>query len=257
MALPAGFDPTTGKFTGVISPRIQSSRNNYGSAFNLDTPGGGMTRPAPSASSTYTVPRTYARRHTSAWEKFNCAIADAGNWLDDHIETFSGWISMICMIIAAIGLVCWVFHDGNIFYIICRIIGACIFGGILMVAIGIQSFILGLALKIVRYIIWSGTTLLVTLGLVLGIWAYVAITNNSSAYESEHIEAVVRSEAVTYECTAYELNIRSLPNTSSAVLGKISIGDQIEVIDEINGFAHITYKGQDGYLSLKYLKKIE
>ena len=255
MALPAGFDPVTGKFTGVISPRIQSSRNNYGSAFNLDTPGGGMTRPAPAATSTYTAPRAYARR-PSVWRRFNAAIADFGNWIDDHIETFSNWITVISVVIAAIGLICWVFNDSNIFYIICRIIGACIFGGILMVLIGIQAYILGMALKIVRYVFWSGTTLLVTLGLALGIWAYVAITNNS-AYEPEHIEAVVRSEAVTYECTAYELNIRSLPNTSSAVLGKISIGDQIEVLDEINGFAHITYKGQDGYLSLKYLKKIE
>lgn len=255
MALPSGFDPATGKFTGVISPRLQPSRNNYGSAFNLDTPGGGMTRPAPSASSTYTAPRTYARRHTSAWERFNCAIADFGNWIDDHIETFSNWITVICVAIAAIGLVCWVFHDSNIFYIICRIIGACIFGGILMVVIGIQAYILGLAFKIVRYVFWNGTTLLIALALAGGIWAYSAI--GSPTPRQAVVEEVAAPLTSTYECTAYELNIRSLPSTSGRVLGKISLGDQIEVLDETNGFAHITYNGTDGYLSLKYLKKIE
>lgn len=255
MALPSGFDPVTGKFTGVMAPRLQSSHNNnYGSAFNLDSPGGGMSHSASTA--TISATRTYTR-HTSAWTRFNRAIANAGNWLDDHIEAFSGWITMISMVVAAIGLVCWIFGDSNIFYIICRIIGACIFGGILVVAIGIQSFVLSLALKIVRYIIWNGTTLLVTLGLLLGIWAYAYLDYYNRKAKVEPIEAVITDAPVTYECTAYELNIRTRPHTGSVVRGKISRGDRIEVIDEVDGFARITYKGKDGYLSLKYLKKVE
>lgn len=240
MALPVGFDPATGRFTGVYSPRVQSSHNNYGNAFSLDTDGEGFTRPA---------------RRENLWARINYAIKVAGNWIDDIIDPVSSWVSLICMIIGGIALLIWVFSDSNIIYIILRFFGACIIGYIGLIGIGIMSWLLQLVLKIVRFIFWNAYTLIIAIVLLGAVWiaGMVSPDWHSSSANTEVVVPVTE----TYECTAYVLNIRTAPNTVSNVLGTFKQGDKIEVIEIKDGFGRINYNGNTGYVSLKYLKKLQ
>ena len=109
MGLPAGFDPVKGTFSGVSAPKIQSNYNTISSGSY--------------AGSYY----TYSSRNYNLWDRFNDAIKSVGNWIDDIIEPVSGWITILGIIIGAIGLICWIFDDSNILYIILRFIGACFY----------------------------------------------------------------------------------------------------------------------------------
>lgn len=240
MDLPRGFDPASGKFAGVSSPAIQSNHNNTYASFSLDSvsSGGGVSyRP-------------------SMWARINNAIMNFGNWIDDIIEPVSGWISLIAMIIGAIGLLIWVFSDGDIIYIILRFIGACIIGYILLIGLGIALFLISLIMKVVRFIFWNVWTLLITLAIVGGIWAY-------SAYGSSYTPSSAIQKEVTvptyekYRCTAKVLNIRLQPNKWGAIIGKLTKGQVVEVMDIEDGFAVIEYNGQRAYASLQYLKKVD
>lgn len=100
MGLPAGFDPVKGTWSGVSAPKIQSNYNTISSG---------------SYSGSYS---TYSSRNYNLWDRFNDAIKSIGNWIDDVIEPVSGWITILGIIIGAIGLICWIFDDSNIFYIL-------------------------------------------------------------------------------------------------------------------------------------------
>lgn len=240
MALPVGFDPVTGKFTGVYSPRIQSSRNTS----------------APSYAAEFTFDHSQPYRKRSLWRIYDDAITSFGNWLDDCTEKISSWITIIVCVVCGIGLVIFVFKDLNIFYLICRVVGAIIMGYILMIGIGIGSWLFSLVMKAIRYIFWNGTTLLLALAAAGMFFIYPSIKGMSKHHAPEVIE-VAAPVTQTYECTAYILNVRSAPNTTSAVLGTIKQGETIEVLDIDGGFAHVIFKGNEGYASLKYLKEVE
>lgn len=233
MALPVGFDPVTGRFTGIYTPRVQSSHNdttNYASRFSLDE--------SPS-------------RRDSWWSRLNKTITAIGNWIDDNIERISGWISLVVMLLALICAGIWVFSASDLIHIILRGIGACILGGILVIGLGIGGWIFSLLLKILRYIFWNIYTLLISIliaGTVL-VAEYALPTSNSTE--------VVTQATQTYVCTANRLNIRSAPNTHSAVIGTVLKGETVEIFNTQNGFGCITHNGQTGYVSLKYLKKTQ
>ena len=40
-----------------------------------------------------------------------------------------------------------------------------------------------------------------------------------------------------------------------AIIYSLTRGEEIEVLDISDGFAHVKYNGQDGYASTKYLRK--
>ena len=87
MGLPAGFDPVKGTWSGVSAPKIQSNYNTISSG---------------SYSGSYS---TYSSRNYNLWDRFNDAIKSIGNWIDDIIEPVSGWITILGIIIGAIGLI--------------------------------------------------------------------------------------------------------------------------------------------------------
>lgn len=238
MGLPAGFDPIKGTFSGVSAPKIQSNYNTISSG---------------SYSGSYS---TYSSRNYNLWDRFNDAIKSIGNWIDDIIEPVSGWITILGIIIGAIGLICWIFDDSNIFYIILRFIGACFIGGIMFYVVAINAFIISLILKVVRFIFWNGWTLLIALSLAIGGWAYAAYSSPSYDYTPVAETEVYTPTYDKYRCTAVVLNVRIHPNKTSRVLGTLRNGQVVEVIDKENGFAAIEYNGQRGYASLKYLNKI-
>lgn len=238
MGLPAGFDPVKGTWSGVSAPKIQSNYNTISSG---------------SYSGSYS---TYSSRNYNLWDRFNDAIKSIGNWIDDIIEPVSGWITILGIIIGAIGLICWIFDDSNIFYIILRFIGACFIGGIMFYVVAINAFIISLILKVVRFIFWNGWTLLIALTLAIGGWAYTAYSSPSYDYTPVAETEVYTPTYDKYRCTAAVLNVRIHPNKTSRVLGTLRNGQVVEVIDKENGFAAIEYNGQRGYASLKYLNKI-
>ena len=53
------------------------------------------------------------------------------------------------------------------------------------------------------------------------------------------------------------LNVRNRPSTSSSIIGTLSPHTQIEVYATTALWATIDYKGKTGYVSTKYIKKIE
>jgi N-acetylmuramoyl-L-alanine amidase len=65
---------------------------------------------------------------------------------------------------------------------------------------------------------------------------------------------VMGSVIATGKVTAQTLNVRSGPNTNSAIIGKLSLGDLVNVY-EINGYwTKIMYKNETGYVHKSYLK---
>ena len=239
MELPSGFDPATGTFTNVSAPKIQSNYNTTSASYY-------------SRNSSYSSYSSY--RKYSIWDKFNDAIKSVGNWIDDIIEPVSGWISLIAMIIGGISLVIWIFSDSNLLYIILRFFGACIIGYILMIGLGIALYCISFIMKAIRFVFWNAWTLLITIAIVIGGWAYATYSSPSHNYTPTVQTNITKHDK--YRCTATELNIRAQPTKNSLVLGTLRKGQEIEVIYIEKGFAAIEYNGQRGYASLKYLNKI-
>ncbi len=164
---------------------------------------------------------------------------------------------MICMIIGAIGLLIWIFSDGDILGIVLRFLGACIMAFVAMIGLGIAIWCLSMVLKIIRFIFWNAWTLLIALVAGAGIWIYSANSSafNFSFFGSDDAMESVAQVAENYRCTAKVLNVRAQPTKNSPVLGTIRKGQEVEVEEIVGDFARISFKGQTGYVSLQYLEK--
>lgn len=218
------------------APQIPSSQNSFSY----------QSAPSFSNSDTY---------RESVWTRMDNAVRSFGNWFDDIIPTISNWGIGIVALIGLIGLISFVFKDWNIFYMIFRFIGACIMGYIGAIIIGIGAFIVGLGLKLLRFCLWNIYTLLLALALIggVGIYSYANSTPHTSA--STAYEEPIK-QTVSYEVTAYELNVRTQPSKNSSVAGKLHKKDNIEVYDIVNGFAAIDYNGSRCYVSEKYIRRL-
>jgi len=62
-----------------------------------------------------------------------------------------------------------------------------------------------------------------------------------------------------YYCKVKKANVRSKPNTSSTIIGKVKLGDEIKVLDKSNNWYQIYFKGRRGwiYSNLVSINKIE
>ncbi|MFI8707708.1 SH3 domain-containing protein, partial [Bacillus sp. NPDC077411] len=67
-------------------------------------------------------------------------------------------------------------------------------------------------------------------------------------------ENIVTGTQETGTVTAASLWVRSEANKSSEILGNLNHGEKITVLGTANGWAKITYKGKEGYVSLKFVK---
>ncbi|PEY42274.1 mannosyl-glycoprotein endo-beta-N-acetylglucosamidase [Bacillus cereus] len=54
--------------------------------------------------------------------------------------------------------------------------------------------------------------------------------------------------------TATSLRVRSAANTNSAILGNLKNGEKVTILGKANGWAKISYKGNEGYISLEFVK---
>lgn len=237
MSLPAGFNPNSMSFGNITrtTPVIEIPRNT----------------------STYSSYGSWGNSYRgSLWSRFNNGVASIGNWFAEKSESVLGWISLITMAIIVITCIVkvistWV--DEGFWMALLMAIGVCI-GGVIAWYIAFIAILIGVNIVMYgfRFLFWNGWTLLISLVAAGSIYCYNAYGNSnltSSPVETE----VVTPATQTYRCTAWELNIRSMPNKTSSVLGKIKKGDTVEVYETVNGFAKIRYNGQDGYASLKYL----
>ncbi len=73
-------------------------------------------------------------------------------------------------------------------------------------------------------------------------------------FEAPETENIVldTSSAGKYGITASALNVRSGPSTGYDVIGSLANGAKVEVIGTYNGWGKIEYKGQEGWISMKY-----
>lgn len=65
------------------------------------------------------------------------------------------------------------------------------------------------------------------------------------------------AQTSTYVCTANTLNIRRMPNSSAQTIGKLKKGEKVEVYQMVYDYAEISYAGQKGYVSKKYITPID
>ena len=53
------------------------------------------------------------------------------------------------------------------------------------------------------------------------------------------------------------LRLRAEPNTNCETIGSLNKGEKAEVLDYVDGWYKVSYKGQEGYLSASHVKEIE
>jgi uncharacterized protein YgiM (DUF1202 family) len=65
---------------------------------------------------------------------------------------------------------------------------------------------------------------------------------------TENLENVI-----VYIWTNDSVNLREEPNTDCTVITVLSTGTQLELLEEEDGWAHVSYNGQEGYVSMDYI----
>ena len=80
---------------------------------------------------------------------------------------------------------------------------------------------------------------------------FVKLEGASAEKPAENIEPGPQE---TGTITATSLRVRSAANTNSTILGYLKQGEKITVLGKANGWAKITYKGKEGYVSLKFVQ---
>lgn len=238
MSLPAGWNPNEMSFGGIEKIKHITGipdRQSFGNTQN--------------------------HYSESLWSRFNFGVENIGNWIAGHVDKMLGIIPKIVFVaLVIISVTCvilvWV-EDGFFWAILATVLSAIAslivyyLGGVI-VQCGVAFIILCL-----RYIFWQGWTLLLTLVVGLSIGGYVLINNSGMDFlrPGRITTETVQSATELYQCTASSLNIRTSPNTNSTVIGTIKRNQNVEVYEIKDGFARISYNGQTGYVSTKYLRK--
>ena len=210
------------------------------------------------------IPRNPSRGSTTTyyreswWSRFSDGVADIGNWFADHAEKVLGIVSIIAivlLVISCVGYVIGVWVKEGFFMALLAAVLAGVVGVIgwyvisIVVVIGVNLFMYGF-----RFIFWNGWTLMITLVIILSITGFNIYEHHRIMHSSASTE-VVQLSTETYECTASSLNIRSAASTQASVIGALKKGQTVEVYEVQDGFAHISLDGQEGYVSIRYLKK--
>lgn len=240
MSLPPGFNPNNMSFGNIP---------NATPVFEI-----------PQNTSAYTSTSWSHSNRISLWTRFNRTITNIGNWFAEYAETVLGICTIILMVaiaIAAIVYVIGVWVDSGFWmallaaflvYIGCTIVW---YIGAFIIVVVVNIVMYGL-----RLLFWNGWTFLIALILSTSFVIYVAIPSSSDTYFSQQRTEILTPTTQTYVCTAKStLNVRNSPNLSSNTIGKLRNGDEVEVLEILDGFARIKYGNGYGYASVKYLKR--
>ncbi len=71
------------------------------------------------------------------------------------------------------------------------------------------------------------------------------------------LHSIDADAAESAKVTATSLNVRATPSTSGAVVGKITKGNTVNIVDESKGWAKITYNGKEAWISSQYINKTQ
>ncbi|WEA42339.1 SH3 domain-containing protein [Priestia aryabhattai] len=69
------------------------------------------------------------------------------------------------------------------------------------------------------------------------------------------LHSIDADAAESAKITATSLNVRATPSTSGAIVGKITKGNTVDIVDESKGWAKITYNGKEAWISSQYINK--
>lgn len=88
-------------------------------------------------------------------------------------------------------------------------------------------------------------------------WSHVEYNGTRGYISNKYLQDINDDETENkkniYQVNTASLNVRSGPSTSFTILGKLSIGTEVEVISINNGWAKIQYNNKDAYCSMTYL----
>ncbi|MGG2087748.1 SH3 domain-containing protein [Priestia aryabhattai] len=71
------------------------------------------------------------------------------------------------------------------------------------------------------------------------------------------LHSIDADAAESAKITATSLNVRAMPSTSGAIVGKITKGNTVNIVDESKGWAKITYNGKEAWISSQYINKTQ
>ncbi|WP_374148903.1 N-acetylmuramoyl-L-alanine amidase [Priestia megaterium] len=71
------------------------------------------------------------------------------------------------------------------------------------------------------------------------------------------LHSIDADAAESAKVTATSLNVRATPSTSGAIVGKITKGNTVDIVDESKGWAKITYNGKEAWISSQYINKTQ
>lgn len=220
-------------------------------------------RPQPLSSFTSTyIPSSSSYGRPNIWSRFNSFIEDIGEWLRDNTEALSNNIAIggffLACIVAIIGAIVvwidegfWSFVGYAIIGYLVMYYGGLLITGIMMYALRIPIFILGLVFH-------NAYVLLITIAISLGVLFYNVNDWSFQPKVPRVVNTTTNIPTTTrYKCIANTfLNVRKEPNSSSQIIGTIQRNAIVDVYDISNGFARIKYNNQDAYISEKYIVKI-
>jgi N-acetylmuramoyl-L-alanine amidase len=71
------------------------------------------------------------------------------------------------------------------------------------------------------------------------------------------LHSIDADAAESAKVTATSLNVRATPSTSGAIVGKITKGNTVDIVDESKGWAKITYNGKEAWILSQYINKTQ
>lgn len=253
ITLPGGvsFDPEEGVFTGG----------------NIPTSSGGGGRRTPPPRDTSSRSRRYRE---SGWSRFNEFIEDIGFAISDNAESwanyaafglyFLGWLGIAIAIIST-----WI-DEGFFLALLGGVIGGAIYHHVSMFIVGIMMVVFKLILNAIGFIFYSGITFIIALIISVMLFApsllgmaKVFLASEEKVPVSTPAPEPVPVVGIKYICTAQSgLKVRSTAYSAGSIIGQLKYKDIVEVYSTTtSGFAEIKYNGKKGFVSLKFLKKLE
>ena len=222
---------------------------------------GEVAQTAPTLNIPHNTTYTDSSSNRTWWGRFNGAIASIGNWFADHSDMATGLFSILvtlAIVITAIVVVIGVWNNEGWFMAILAAVAA-YFIGILAwyIAVIVIVIVVNIIMYGLRLIFWNGWSLLLTAAIGIGLWVYLKNTYFSYDYNYHPTQTeLVAPVTETYVCTARKsLKVRRYPTTKAPQIGSLYNGQEIEVLDISDGFAHFKLNGNDGYASTQYLRK--
>lgn len=85
-------------------------------------------------------------------------------------------------------------------------------------------------------------------------WSYVTSNSFEGWVRTEKLKTSDAKNKVGY-INANSVNFREQPNSSGEIIDTLSRNNQVEIIEENNGWIKVEYKGKVGYIATKYISE--